>query len=806
MKHEIVILYSNHMDLIWKRPWKDYAEIHTDTVNKALDLMGRYPEFHMFIEQAAVLEAYLEWYPEKEPLLRKYVEEGRFEIIGGAYSLADLNLPLGESQIRNFLLGAKICKRVLGFMPAVGCLADAFGECAQMPQLLRGFGITHIFSGRTEGVGNCAKEHPFRWTGADGSEVIAGFRDVGATTGFYEPMHTDWVINRVREGIARTAPQTPLSAAWITSEEVLPRRNVLEGLIGLAGSGGDVTVAFGTLKSYFDKLDALTAAGKITLPQYTGEFNPLFTGCYTTRSDIKRRNTSLQNRLLSMEALLCCLRAGGREIVSLEPVWRELLLNHFHDSMCGCVSASAFAEIMNRFDAAEAELDALCVPLLARGTAAERRFFNPLPYRRGGLAALTDTSGAVVHNGEVLPQVLLDGTLYAQLPAVAALDTALLTVNSGVRPPEPKRIETDSIENGFYRIRLQDGANLRLESLCADGLSLEGPIGGLTVREDKGGFWTTRPTGRAMPLDSVTERFAEAGGPLRRVITRGIFHGTDWNSGVKCLWEREIRLWQGEDRADFLYTIDWTGSGCDLSAVIPTPFESDHVCYETPFAVWPRPVYEPHNQPFSENRGGEWPSLRFVSAGNDAFGVSVVHWGLHGVIWSGREFVINLLHTPDESNLECGAVCWDLAPVDGVIHEPTAHEHGIHRFAFSLRLHRGNWKAGRILRLTETLHHSLMEVGAAAAEAPGLSLEELPDNVGYSALKPAEDGSGILLRLWEGGGVEANCEIRYPGCKNAWLCGLNEERLSRLTKAGDSFSVTLRPYEIVSVLFERERV
>ncbi|MDR1060077.1 MAG: glycosyl hydrolase-related protein, partial [Clostridiales bacterium] len=653
-------------------------------------------------------------------------------------------------------------------------------------------------------------------------------------------MHTDWVINRVKERIAQAAPETPLSAAWITSEEVMPRRNVLEGLIGLAESCEGATVAFGTLKSYFDKLDALVASGEIELPRYAGEFNPLFTGCYTTRSDIKRRNTRLQNRLLSMEALMCCLpaeaRAGGREGASLEPVWRELLLNQFHDAMCGCVSASAFFEIMGRFDAAEAQLDALCAPLLPQETAAERRVFNPLPYRRGGLVALAGAAGAagiwgadvaadwgagaagatgaagtgdggaagaVSHNGEPLPQVALDGTLYALLPDVAALDTAALTVRSGVQAPKPERTETDSIENGLCRIRLQDGANLRLESLRAGGLCLEGPVGGLIVREDKGGFWTAQPTGRVKPADSVTEQFVEAGGPLQRAITRGALRGTDWNPDVSCLWEREIRLWQGEDRVDFLYRIDWTGSGCDLSAVIPTPFESDRACYETPFAVWPRPVYEPRCQPFSENRGGEWPSLRFVSAGDGNFGVSVVHEGLHGIRWDGREFVINLLHTPDESNLECGAICWDLAPVDGVIHEPTAHERGTHRFAFSLRLHRGDWRTGHILRLTETLHHPLLEVGAAAtaATAPGLDLSELPDSVGFSALKPAEDGDGMILRLWEGGGEEAACAIRYPGCEDAWLCGLNEERLSRLERAGDGFAVTLRPYEILSARF-----
>jgi alpha-mannosidase len=312
------------------------------------------------------------------------------------------------------------------------------------------------------------------------------------------------------------------------------------------------------------------------------------------------------------------------------------------------------------------------------------------------------------------------------------------------------------------------------------------------------------PTGVSEYESTAAEFSIESGGPLQRIIARGEIRGTEWDAGIVCKWEREVRLLKNEDRIDFLYRIDWEGTGSDLSISIPAPFDAPEAMYETPFAVWPRPAYEPKTGPFNENRGGEWPSLRFVSVDNthenkgEPWGISIVHQGSHGIIWNHREFIINLLHSPDTNNLECGAVCWDLAPVDGVIHDDDSQERGIHEFSFSLRLHQGNWKEGNTLRLAETVHAPLLKT---VGSINGLALE-MPSNAGYSALKPSEDGTGIILRLWEAGGEEAVCSFSFAGHGDVYLCTLNEDRLSPLQKEGEKYRVKLKAYEIVSVLLE----
>ncbi|MDR1190914.1 MAG: glycosyl hydrolase-related protein [Verrucomicrobiales bacterium] len=799
MKHLSLIIFYNHMDLVWKRPFHDYAEIECDIINKALDLMERFPEFTFYLEQAATLDTYLSWYPDKKPLLEKHLADGRLEIIGGAWALVDLNLPLGESLVRNFQTGLRYLRETLGARPTIGCQADAFGQCAQMPQLLTQFGLRRLVQGRNLGIGNrAADDAPFVWVGADGSRVVNGVRDAGAVFGFYEPGHTAQVVAEVRENLARVAATTPLSVCRLTSEEVLPQRNVVEALLQLAREEDPLTLRFGTLAEYFDRLEQLTVSGDIRPKEFHGEFNPLFTGCYTMRSAIKRANTRLQNKALAVEALWSCAPRGAGVAARMEAGWRLLLANQFHDSMGGCVSDSAFDDIMRRFDTAEREFDSALAVVTAGFDGAEgAHVFNPLPFPRSAIITLPATARTVLADGQPVPAVVADGQVFARVP-LPALGSVELT-ESGAGPEILRPANGTCIENEFYRVDADDGAVRRIVSARDERLALEGMIGELLVREDRGGFWTTRPTGASVSAGRGARGVVEESTLLQRVTVSGELRGVPWDENLRCAWEQETRLWRGEDRVDFIYRVDWAGTGSDLSVAIPLPFPLREAFYETPFAVWRRPAYAPVTEPFADNRGGEWPSLRFVSADCGAWGVSVVHEALHGVSHNDGRFLLNLLHSPDPRNYECGTIWLDQAvPVSGILHDARSHEQGRHEFRFSLRLHDGDWQTGGALRLAEELHQPPLTL---AKRPPRLPLTvSAPDNVGWSALKPAADGDGWILRVWEGAGRASSCVVEFGADGEVWRCVMdNERKTARLAGRDGHYAVALAPYEIVTV-------
>lgn len=169
-----------HWDREWYLPFEQFRIRLARTVDEILDTLDNDPSFPCFTldGQAVILEDYLELRPHREPQLRRLIAAGRLAI-GPAYTLPDEFLVGGESLVRNLLHGRLVCRRFGGQPMAVGYLPDTFGHVAQLPQLLRGFGLdTFVF---WRGLGDEADElgAVFTWQAPDGSEVLA-IRQLGS--------------------------------------------------------------------------------------------------------------------------------------------------------------------------------------------------------------------------------------------------------------------------------------------------------------------------------------------------------------------------------------------------------------------------------------------------------------------------------------------------------------------------------------------------------------------------------------------------------------------------------------------------
>jgi alpha-mannosidase len=121
--------------------------------------------------QTIVLDDYLEVRPEQEERLKKYIRSGRIQI-GPWYVQPDEFLVSGESLIRNLQLGLRQAAD-FGALMRVGYVPDCFGHIAQLPQILRGFGIENAVFWR--GVGAEAHKSEFFWAAPDGTQVLVIF-------------------------------------------------------------------------------------------------------------------------------------------------------------------------------------------------------------------------------------------------------------------------------------------------------------------------------------------------------------------------------------------------------------------------------------------------------------------------------------------------------------------------------------------------------------------------------------------------------------------------------------------------------
>ncbi len=103
-----------HIDAAWLWPWTETVDVTRRTFGTALQLMNEYPQY-TYTQSAA---AYSEWMCQKYPSMcqeiQGRVKEGRWEMVGGMWVEPDLNMPDGESLVRQLLVGKRYFKDKFG--------------------------------------------------------------------------------------------------------------------------------------------------------------------------------------------------------------------------------------------------------------------------------------------------------------------------------------------------------------------------------------------------------------------------------------------------------------------------------------------------------------------------------------------------------------------------------------------------------------------------------------------------------------------------------------------------------------------
>ena len=129
-----------HWDREWYWPVEKYRSRLIEVFEAMKNCLDR-DDYHSFWfdGQMVFVEDYLTARPQDRDLIKRWVSEGKLHV-GPFYILNDEQLPCGEAQIRNYIIGMKIAAE-FGEVSSVGYMSDNFGHMSQTPQLLKGFGI-----------------------------------------------------------------------------------------------------------------------------------------------------------------------------------------------------------------------------------------------------------------------------------------------------------------------------------------------------------------------------------------------------------------------------------------------------------------------------------------------------------------------------------------------------------------------------------------------------------------------------------------------------------------------------------------
>ena len=108
----------------------EYLEDGFRIILNGLNLMQQHPDYRFVLDQVCHVKPFLERYPEQRQILKQRIAEGRLEIVGGMDIMPDVNMPAGESFVRQVLYGKRYWRATLGVEVASGWLLDTFGHHA----------------------------------------------------------------------------------------------------------------------------------------------------------------------------------------------------------------------------------------------------------------------------------------------------------------------------------------------------------------------------------------------------------------------------------------------------------------------------------------------------------------------------------------------------------------------------------------------------------------------------------------------------------------------------------------------------
>ena len=824
-----------HIDAAWLWPWTETVDVTRRTFSTALQLMNEYPQY-TYTQSAA---AYSEWMCQKYPTMcqeiQDRVKQGRWEMVGGMWVEPDLNMPDGESLVRQLLVGKQYFKDKFGVDVRIGWNPDSFGYNWQLPQIYKKSGVDYFVTQKM--AWNDTNQLPFKlfwWQSPDGSRVLTYFphdyvneiepvriaRDVALARehnpGLPEMMHLYGVGDH---GGGPTRAMLDSGALWTDPSVVFPKT-----FFGVAqGFFSDVEGKLDTEHSPVWNYQSIATAntnlpappdGKVSLPIWNDElYFEYHRGVFTTQSDHKRNMREAEVAMLDAEKFSSLAWLNGADYPSnaLNEAWKKVLFNQFHDLAAGSGIGVIYKDAQRDYDvvqwtAADASSSALHAltsrvnTTTSAPTSVPVIVYNPLAWQRADLVTLnvqfstpidnTVTATDSRHN-PVPVQVLSHDPLthkfrlLVELKDVPSMGYEVLQVQPGGSPPATDlKASGLTVENAILRV-VVDPTTGCITSLYDKRSQFEsiakGGCGNQLVA-----FKDTPKDYDAWNIDSDFDKVftnldhadsvkLTEQGPLRATIrvTR------TWQSSK---FVQDITLYAALDRVDVTNDIDWHETHILLKAAFPLAASSNQATYEIPYGSIQRPTTRNNSW---EAAKFEVSALRWADLGDSSHGFSLINNSKYGYDAKGNILRLSLLRSPT----------WP---------DPDA-DRGHHHFAYSLYPHSGDWKQALTVRRGYEFNYPLdaMQVTPHEGKWPARKsfVTVNGDNVVLTAMKKAEEGDGLILRFYEWAGKNSEVQVSVPsGAASSTETNLMEKAAGgALNRNENTITFPIHPFEIQSI-------
>src|ERR1700674_1308202 len=762
-----------HIDAAWLWPWTETVDVVRHTFGTALQLMHEYPQY-TYTQSAA---AYNQWMEEKYPSLHRQiidrVKEGRWEMVGGMWVEPDLNMPDGESLVRQLLIGKRYFKDKFGVDVRIGWSPDSFGYNWQLPQIYKKSGIDYFVTQKM--AWNDTNKLPlnlFWWQSPDVSRVL---------TYFPHDYVNDIEPTRIARDVAiarQLNPGAPLMMHLygISDHGGGPTRSMLDS--GLHWTSPDRVAPrmnFGTAQSFFSEIEtkldtqhaptwnykvmangdtrlAVPPAGKLSLPVWNDElYFEYHRGVMTTQANHKRNMRQSEEQLLNAEkySSLAWLFGTPYPHTRLNEVWQKALFNQFHDLAAGSGIGVLYKDSQRDYDVIrwtteEATTNALHTISSQVNTGnvsggVPVMVVNPLAWSRTDLATFdvqmptAPKAGLSVldFRGKPLPfqELSKDSStrtyrLLVELKDVPSLGYGVVhVVPGGKSAPTDLRASGLTLENSLLRVTV-DAKTGCIKSLHHKATNFESIAAGGCGNQLQA-FQDTPKDYDAWNIDADFEKQVTTldkadsvelieKGPVRATIRIA----RTWQNSK---FVQDASFYAGLDRVDVTSNIDWHETHVLLKAAFPLAASGPQATYEIPYGSIERPTTRDNSW---EAAKFEVPALRWADLGDGNHGFSLFNESKYGYDAKNNVLRLSLLRSPT----------WP---------DPEA-DRGHHQFTYSLYPHSGDWKQALTVRRGYEFNYPLraqqVDAHEGALPAKHSFVGVTGDNVVLTAVKKAEDG------------------------------------------------------------------
>lgn len=784
-----------HIDVAW---WWTVAQTR-EKVGRSfatvLKLMEEYPNYKFMSSQPQLYYFLKERYPELYEQVKERVKEKRWEPEGGMWVEADCNLTSGESLVRQFMHGKKFFKEEFGVDNKILWLPDVFGYSGALPQIMKKCGIDYFMT--TKLAWNQFNKIPYdtmMWRGIDGTEVLT---HLITTLGVSQPikdffttyngmLHPDAIMGGWMRYQNKDINNDILISYGYGDGGGGPTREMIETSIRMEkGVKGIPCVRQEFAGNYFDEL-AERVEGNRRLPVWEGEFYfEYHRGTLTSMGRNKRSNRKSELGLMDLELLsVLAEKMVAYPTEELDAIWKLVLINQFHDILPGSsikevydVTKAEYAEIAEKLEKMIAERKKALA-----GSGDAITIFNTTGKERSDIVVLgpTDAEVLVDTEGNTYPiQQTKEGAVaYVQnLPAKGY--KSFTGAKAEKEAALPFTLVNDyQLETPFFTIKLDEQGMFTsiFDKENDREVIQEGQRANLIrMYEDKPIYFDNWDidiyyTEKFWDVDQVEHMEWTEVGPVRAVLEIE-------RKASKSTIRQKIIFYADSRRIEFSTHVDWKEHQTLLKVHFPVAVHTDEATFDVQFGNLTRKTHQ----------NTSWDVARFESCGQKWMDLSEGHYG------------VSLLndckygHSVKDSNMALTLIKSGTEP------NPTTDQEE-HDFTYAIYPHAEGWRQAQTVAEAYKLNQPLL-VETGTETKPAYSFASVDaSNVIMETVKNAEDGEGIVIRMYESENSYTKTKLTVNAeFKKAFICNLLEETESEAFVNGNEIEVVLKPYEVVTV-------